>query len=114
MPQKVLFVCSANLKRSKTAEDYFAQKYPDTNEFESAGTNLVICQKEGSNPLTIELLEWADDVFVMEKKHLTQIKNNTEGKFGKKIKVLRIADIYKYYQKELIDILDNKMKQYFE
>ena len=119
MPTKILFVCSANKQRSRTAEDYFAQKYPDLEEyiFDSAGTNLVICQKEGTNPLTEQLLEWADDIFVMEKKHLEIIKKNiskgTENKNIHKIKVLRIADRYKYYQPELLEILDEKMENYF-
>ena len=120
MPTKILFVCSANKQRSRTAEDYFAQKYPDLEKyvFDSAGTNHVICQKEGTNPLTEQLLEWADVVFVMEKKHLEIIKQNisksTENKHIQKIKVLRIADRYKYYQPELLEILEEKMSNYFE
>lgn len=119
MPTKILFVCSANKQRSRTAEDYFAQKYPDLGEyiFDSAGTNHVICQKEGTNPLTEELLEWADAVFVMEKKHLEIIKKNisksAENKNIQKIKILRIADRYKYYQPELLEILEEKMENYF-
>jgi len=53
---RILFVCSANKQRSKTAEDYFAQEYQDY-EFQSAGTNLKICRKEGTTSLTEDLLE---------------------------------------------------------
>ena len=36
--KSILFVCSANKDRSKTAEDYFSKHYPDLC-FDSAGTN---------------------------------------------------------------------------
>ena len=43
--KKILFVCSANKQRSKTASDYFSEKLT-TFEFDSAGTNHKICNKE--------------------------------------------------------------------
>ncbi len=36
--KSILFVCSANKDRSKTADDYFSKHYPDLS-FDSAGTN---------------------------------------------------------------------------
>ncbi len=104
MNKNFLFICSANIQRSKTAEDYFSSIYNDLN-FQSAGTNLKICHKEGTNPIDIDMLEWADKVLVMEKKHRDLINKNTSSKYNNKIAVLGIQDIYKYYQKELIDIL---------
>lgn len=105
---KILFICSANKQRSKTAEDYFAKKY-DNHEFLSAGTNTKICRKEGTTELTKELLQWADKVYVMERKHLEQIQKHTESKYYGKINVLNIPDIYKYYDAELIRILEDKI-----
>lgn len=103
-----LFICSANKQRSKTAEDFFSQKYPE-HEFLSAGTNTKICRKEGTTELTEDLLQWADKVFVMEKKHLDQIKKHTGSKCYSKIEVLNIPDIYKYYDTDLISILEEKV-----
>lgn len=103
----VLFVCSANKKRSKTAEDYFSQKYPSLN-IQSAGTNHKICQKEGTTPLEEEMLEWADVIYLMEVKHRKEIKKHIGDKYGKKMYVLNIKDDYDYYQKELIAILEEK------
>jgi predicted protein tyrosine phosphatase len=60
----VLFVCSANKLRSKTADDYFSAKYPAYN-FMSAGTNHKTYQKEGTTPLEEFMLEWADVIYVM-------------------------------------------------
>jgi predicted protein tyrosine phosphatase len=109
--KKILFVCSANIQRSKTAEDYFAERYPSV-EFASAGTNLRLCRKEGSNPLTEALMEWADAVLVMEERHRKAIQQNGGARFGKKIRVLGIPDRYKYYQRELIELLEELTAEY--
>ena len=111
MNKKILFVCSVNKQRSKTGEDYFSKRYPDS-EFKSAGTNLKLCRSEGTNPLTEKMLAWADTVFVMENKHAQLIKQNMSNKYQNKIRVLAIEDKYKYYQKELIEILSNKINPY--
>ena len=112
MYKNFLFVCSANIQRSKTGEDYFSKIYPNLN-FKSAGTNIKICQKEGTNPLTEEMLVWADIVFVMENKHLKLINENSVYKYASKIILLSIEDKYKYYQKELIKIMVEKTEKYF-
>lgn len=113
MTKTTLFVCSANKQQSKTAEDYFSSKYADF-EFISAGTNSKICEQEGTNPLTIELLEQANIIFVMENSHKKEVKNFINGRFKKEIIVLDIKDIYNYYQTELIEILDEKLRGYLE
>jgi predicted protein tyrosine phosphatase len=68
--EHILFVCTANVDRSRTAEDL----YRDDPRFEvrSAGTAPF-----AKNPLTRELMQWADRVFVMcekEDRHHTLIK----------------------------------------
>ena len=78
-------------------------------DFLSAGTNLKICRKEGTIELTEDLLLWADKVFVMEKKHLDQIRNHSGSKYISKIDVLNIPDIFKYYHPELITVLEKKV-----
>ena len=113
MVKNILFVCSANKQRSKTAEDYFSENYSNIN-FQSAGTNLKLCQKEGTNPLDNVMLENADLVFVMESKHKTDIKEMTGKQYLKKIIILNRPDIYKYYDKELIEILSSKVGAYLE
>lgn len=113
--QKIVFVCSANKQCSKTADDYFSAKYDlSTYQFDSAGTNQKICQKEGTNPITEELVIWADIIFVMEKQHKQLINALTKEKYNRKIKTLRIPDRFKYYQKELIEILEKKVTPYLE
>ncbi len=55
----MLFICSQNRLRSPTAEVLFS-KNRDI-EVASAGTN-----HDAEVPLTAELIEWADVIFVME------------------------------------------------
>jgi predicted protein tyrosine phosphatase len=73
--EHILFVCTANVDRSRTAEDLY-QGDP-RYEVRSAGTAPF-----AKTPLTRELLEWADRVFVMcerEDRHRTQIKLRFPG-----------------------------------
>ncbi len=106
--KNILFVCSANKDRSKTAEDYFSVQFPNL-QFDSAGTNKKICNKLGTNYINEEQLNVADTVFVMENKHLKAIKEVFGNKYFNKITVLNIHDIYKYGSKELIEILKSKI-----
>lgn len=107
--KNILFVCSANKERSKTAEDYFSGIYPDFN-FLLCGTNTGICNREGTNAISAEMIIWADIIFTMEKKHTDTVKNFKPQ--GTKIITLQIPDIYKYYQKELLEILKGKTELY--
>jgi predicted protein tyrosine phosphatase len=107
--QNILFVCSANKERSKTAEDYFAEKYTDL-EFRSVGTNKKICNQEGTFYLNEEDLEWADAIYVMEQKHKKEVLRFSKSVNSKKVKVLNIPDRYTYYQKELLELLEDKLE----
>lgn len=104
----ILFICSSNKDRSKTAEDYFSKHYPNLS-FDSAGTNKNTCNKLGTNYISKEQLDLADKVFVMENKHLKAIKALFGNKYYSKITVLNINDIYKYGSKELIEVLNTKI-----
>lgn len=110
--KKVLFVCSANKQRSKTASDYFSEKY-DSIEFDSAGTNHKTCNKEGTQPLSEDVMEWADLVIVMEERYRKIITKNGGSNFRKKITVLSIPNHFKYYQKELLQLLEEKANPIF-
>jgi predicted protein tyrosine phosphatase len=112
MSKNILFVCSANLQRSKTAEDYFSSLYPNLH-FQSAGTNVKLCQKEGTNPLNEKIMSWADVVLVMEQKHAKYIKTTFSNHFHSKIIILSIEDKFNYYQPELLELLRLKTSGYF-
>ncbi|MES2058679.1 MAG: low molecular weight protein tyrosine phosphatase family protein [Pseudomonadota bacterium] len=104
--RKILFVCSQNRLRSPTAEQIFASR-PDM-EVESAGTN-----HDADNPLTAELVEWADMIFVMEKVHRTKLQKRFRSALKTtRIISLDIPDDYDFMQPELIRLLEAKMARY--
>lgn len=103
----ILFVCSANKDRSRTAEDYFAIKYPEI-AFDSAGTNKKYCQQLGTSYICKEQAECADHIYVMEKKHLQTINKLFGSLYNHKITVLNITDVYRYGTKALVNVLKAK------
>ena len=99
---RILFVCSANLQRSPTAEQVFGN-FSDEWQTKSAG----IMPSSGRNALTQKLLDWADLILVMEPEHAEYIAQNFNSN-GDKIKVLNIPDIYRRNDPELIQELKKK------
>ncbi len=92
----LLFVCSRNQWRSPTAEEIF--KYHENHQTKSAGT-----EPSARIRLTEKLLEWADIVFVMEKKHRQRIQQKFPQLFSEKeIIVLDIPDEYQFMDEELV------------
>jgi predicted protein tyrosine phosphatase len=106
MPQlamNVLFVCSRNRLRSPTAEAVFSTN--ESIEALSAGTN-----PDAQTPISADLIEWADLVFVMETVHRQRLKRRFPAQLkAKKIVVLGIPDNYKYMDPELVRILRTKV-----
>lgn len=102
----VLFVCTANVDRSKTAEDFFSEQFEQIR-FMSAGTSKTHCAQADSRFLTQEILDSADEVLVMEEKHREWILRHLHpGKIP--IEVLEIPDVYSYYSIGLIELLQRK------
>jgi len=104
----ILFVCSKNKWRSRTAETIF--KNTLNHQVKSAGTD------EGARvKITAKHLTWADLVFVMEKKHKKIIEQNFQSHFDPgKIIVLDIPDEYQYMDEELILSLKTAVVPYLE
>ena len=104
----ILFVCSANIDRSRTAEAIFTAKLPE-HKFKSAGTNQDVCKESSTTMVTKEHIAWADHVFVMEQEHLDYLKSLAPGLNEEAITVLGIPDDYKYLNAKLIALLDEKV-----
>lgn len=100
----IFFLCTANVHRSRTAEDYFSARNT-RDEFKSAGLSEKYCAKNNSTLCTIALLNWADRVFVMEAAHVEVISEYAGKSFLDKVEVLNIEDVYQYMQPELVKIL---------
>ncbi|PMM12513.1 hypothetical protein BCT61_05560 [Vibrio breoganii] len=100
----ILFLCTSNVNRSKTAEYHFS-KTQDENTYQSAGLSEKYCKKCGSRLCSITLLEWADVVYVMEAEHSRRIERHTGEKYLHKVVNLAIDDVYNYMDPKLIELL---------
>jgi|SRR6185369_1010252 predicted protein tyrosine phosphatase len=102
----VLFVCSQNRLRSPTAEQVFAD-HPAI-EVSSAGTN-----NDANNPLTGELVRWADIIFVMEKTHRNKLQKKFHSELkGARVICLDIPDEYEFMDEGLVRLLKAKVSRY--
>ena len=93
----ILFVCSRNKWRSPTAEEIY--KRHTEHEAKSAGT-----EPSARIKLTAKLINWADVIFAMEKRHKQRIIEKFPAETeDKNIVVLDIPDEYKFMDDELIE-----------
>ena len=77
----------------------------DDLEVESAGTN-----RDAENPLTAELVVWADVIFVMEKPHRAKLRRRFRAALaGKHVICLDIPDNYAFMQPELVRVVEAKV-----
>jgi predicted protein tyrosine phosphatase len=103
----ILFVCSQNKLRSPTAERIFAEK--EGFEVLSAGLN-----NDAEIPLTNDLVEWADIIFVMEKAQRNKLRKKYKKSLNnQKVICLEVPDDYEYMAPDLIVILEQKLGKYF-
>jgi len=99
----VLFICSQNRLRSPTAEQVFASW--EGIETASAGTN-----NDAENPLTAELVAWAQLIFVMERVHRDKLsKKFREHLKEQRVVCLDIPDRYGFMDPALIELLEAKV-----
>lgn len=104
--KKVLFVCSQNRLRSPTAEQVFSQRRDI--EVDSAGTN-----HDADNPLTAELVEWADIIFVMEEAHRTKLQQRFRPQLrNARVICLDIPDKFEFMDPLLVRILEARVSRY--
>lgn len=104
----VLFVCSRNRWRSPTAEIIY--KNTHGIKVKSAGT-----EPSERIKITVKLIEWANIIFVMEKKHKQRLTENFPGNIpNKSIIVLDIPDEYEYMDEELIKNIEISVRPYLD
>lgn len=97
----LLFICSRNQWRSRTAETIFRKREDITVKSAGTARNARI-RVNGS------LLKWADVVFVMERKHHSYLLSHFPGETRfLDVEVLDIPDEYKYMDEELIGELED-------
>jgi predicted protein tyrosine phosphatase len=102
----VLFVCSANRLRSPTAEQVFST-WPGV-ETDSAGLS-----SGASVVLSSEQVDWADVIFVMEKKHRSKLARRYRSLLnGKRVICLDIPDDYAFMDPVLVRLLESRVRRF--
>lgn len=106
--QKLLFLCGHNQHRSPTAVRLCREW--GAYEAQSAGT-----QRGARAQVTLEQIEWADLIFVMEPDQF-QVLRRRFGKAlsGKQLICLQIPDKYGFMSPELIDLLKERLSLYVQ
>ncbi|MEL7252331.1 MAG: protein tyrosine phosphatase [Bacteroidota bacterium] len=103
----VLFICSKNEWRSRTAETIFRKETRFIAK--SAGTSRTARIRVSRN-----LIDWADLIFVMEDHHKARLPELYGEPVEKEIVVLDIPDEYQYMDEELISELQDAVSYYVE
>jgi len=102
----ILFVCGKNRRRSPTAEAIFSRM--DDIEVSSAGTAA-----DADCPVSADLIEWADEIVVMEARQAKQLRRQFATQLhGKRLVNLDIPDRYTLMQTELIEALEAKASRW--
>jgi len=102
---KVLFVCSANVDRSPTAEKIYAD-HPGW-EVKSAGVSLY-----ARTPVSAELVEWSDVIFTMEDYQRQRIMYKFADIADKTVVSLHIPDKFVYMSPLLVEIIKEKVDKW--
>ncbi|AKC86995.1 low molecular weight protein tyrosine phosphatase family protein [Pseudoxanthomonas suwonensis] len=106
MTRHVLFVCSRNRLRSPTAEQVFAG-WPG---IETASAGLA---PDADNPVTPELLAWAELILVMERAHRARLSAKFASHLrGKRVVCLDIPDDYGFMDPALVELLRTKVPRH--
>jgi predicted protein tyrosine phosphatase len=101
----LLFICSKNKWRSPTAELLF-RNHP-RHHARSAGTS-----DKARIRINQKLIDWADVIFFMERKHKVIVIERFQLS-DQKLIILNIEDNYPFNDPELIDILKAVLSEYF-
>ena len=100
---RLLFICGRNRMRSPTAEALF-DGHAQVQTL-SAGVN-----PDADVPVSVELIAWADRIYVMERAHRDKLNARFgEALRGKRVTCLGIPDRYEYMQPQLIEVLRHKL-----
>ncbi len=102
-PTKILFICSRNKIRSLTAERLFeaVPGYVARSAGTQPGARIVVTEGH---------LGWADVIFVMEKSHLSKLRQKFPTALeSKEFITLHIPDEYTFMDGALLDELRSKL-----
>ncbi len=101
--KRILFVCTGNVDRSRTAEDLVLRS--GGYEVRSAGTWAGAVRN-----LSMEDIEWADRIFAMEDRHRATILRMVPAA-QEKITILGVPDIYRRHDPKLVELLERRLRE---
>ena len=110
-PKHYLFVCHANMHRSKTAEEV-CREIAEQNNLEISVSSAGMSQAS-ANSVSKELADKADVIFVMEDDMKTELEHRYKQNPGKII-CLDIPDLYERGDLVLTRILQDALYEYFK
>lgn len=104
-PVRVLFICSQNKLRSRTAHALFDGR--PGFDVQSAGTS-----PDAQVVLDAKHIGWAERIVCMDREHLAHVRNH----FGAMLKTRQVVcwgipDEYDYMQPELVALLEENWKR---
>jgi predicted protein tyrosine phosphatase len=105
--ERILFLCTANVDRSPTAEDL----YRADPRYETRSAGLAPFARV---PVTRDLLGWADRVFVMDERregHRTLLKVRFPD-VDLQVVDLDVEDLWRRGHPELVKLLKRRLKGY--
>lgn len=99
---RALFICSRNRWRSPTAEAVFAN-------WKNVETDSAGFAEDAETRLSAEQIEWADIIFVMEKRHRAKLKRQYGRHLrAKRIICLDIPDNYQFMDPQLVGVIQQR------
>lgn len=105
---KLLFICSYNVMRSRTAEVIYAED----SKYQVKSAGIFISATKWVSP---ELVCWADMIFVMEARHEYYLRKRHADELGdKKVAILDIPDRYRFMDPVLVEILKTRIQPYLD
>lgn len=104
----LLFICGKNKLRSPTGEAVFSTWAGVATD--SAGINA-----DAETVLSVEQIQWADMIFVMENSHRKKLTRKYSSALkGKHVVCLNIPDEFEYMQPDLVRLLELKVSKYLK
>ena len=106
--KNVLFICSRNRLRSPTAETVFS----GIEGFDVRSAGLY---NDATVPLTPDLVEWADYIFVMENSHREKLRKKFRPFLkNQRVICLDIPDEFEYMEEGLVELLKQRTGNFFK
>ncbi|MBX2805990.1 MAG: phosphotyrosine protein phosphatase [Hyphomicrobiales bacterium] len=103
---RMLFICNDARSRGPTASQIASQ-------LQGVRADCAGLNNEADDLISVEQLEWANIIFVMEPRQKSQLQRSySEAVRGKQIINLDVPDLYSFMAPELVEILSNKIKPY--